>query len=223
MREIIIDTETTGLDPNSGHRVIEIGCVELVNLVPTGNVFHQYINPDRDVPEDAVRIHGLTRDFLQDHPLFNEVVEEFLEFVEEAKLIAHNAEFDMRFINWELENAGLSRIPMSRTVDTLQIARSRFPGAANSLDALCKRLGVDNSNRTKHGALLDAEILAEVYLELMGGKQAGLELVQEKKTVAKIIEQKERAPRSFPPSQEELEAHKKFISKLKEPIWLKQS
>lgn len=223
MREIVLDTETTGLDPRSGHRVIEIGCVELLNLVPSGNVFHQYINPDRDVPEDAVRIHGLTTDFLVKHPLFNEIAGDFLSFIRDAKLIAHNAEFDMRFINWELENTGLPAIPMSRTVDTLQIARSRFPGAPNSLDALCKRLGIDNSSRTKHGALLDSEILAEVYLELMGGKQAGLELVQKKKQVLNVTEKKERAPRSFPPSREELEAHQKFISKLKEPIWLKQS
>ena len=223
MREIVFDTETTGLDPGSGHRVIEIGCVELINLVPTGNVFHQYINPDREVPEDAVRIHGLTNDFLQNHPFFNEIIEDFMAFIEDAKLIAHNAEFDMRFINWELENAGLTAIPMSRTVDTLQIARSRFPGAPNSLDALCKRLGVDNSNRTKHGALLDSEILAEVYLELMGGKQAGLELVQEKKAKIRTVEKKERAPRSFPASREEIEAHQEFISKLKEPVWLKQS
>ena len=223
MRQIVFDVETTGLDPQGGHRVIEIGCVEIVNLVPTGEVFHKYLNPERDVPEEVVRIHGITTEFLTGHPLFNEVVEQLMGFVADAKLIAHNAEFDMRFLNWELENAGLKPIPMSRTIDTLQIARARFPGAPNNLDALCKRLGVDNSSRTKHGALLDSEILAKVYLELMGGKQAGLELVQEKKEKAVTAAKKERAPRSFPPSEEELEAHRKFLSSLKEPLWLKQT
>lgn len=224
MREIVFDTETTGLDPKSGHRVIEIGCVEIVNLVPTGNVLHKYLNPERDIPEEAVKIHGLTLDFLKDHPLFAEVVEEFLDFVKDSNLIAHNAEFDMRFLNWELENAGHKIIPPGRFVDTLQIARSRFPGAPNNLDALCKRLNVDNSNRTKHGALLDSEILAEVYLELKGGKQTGLDLVQKKEKAATVeTASKQRAPRDFPPSEEELEAHRKFVSTLKEPIWLKQS
>ena len=221
MREIILDTETTGLDPSQGHRIIEIGCVELVNLVPTGNVFHKYLNPERDIPAEATKVHGLTEEFLKDHPVFREIFQEFLDFIGEAPLVAHNAEFDMRFINWELKNVGHQEIPMSRTVDTLQLARGRFPGSPNNLDALCKRLGVDNSNRTKHGALVDSEILAAVYLELKGGKQAGLELVQQK-TSAKVTSQKKaRAPRSFPLSREELEAHGKFISTLKEPLWLK--
>ncbi len=223
MREIVFDTETTGLDPNSGHRVIEIGCVEIINLVPTGNFLHKYLNPERDIPEDAVRIHGLTLDFLKDHPVFSEIAEEFIDFIADASLVAHNAEFDMRFLNWELKNAGLKPVPASRFVDTLQIARSKFPGSPNSLDALCKRLGVDNSNRTKHGALLDSEILAEVYLELKGGKQAGLELVQKQTQAPKEATGQKRAPRSFPPSEEELRAHGKFISTLKEPVWLKQS
>lgn len=223
MREIVFDTETTGLDPGSGHRLIEIGCVEIINLVPTGKFLHKYINPERDIPEDAIRIHGLTADFLKKHPPFPEIIEEFMDFIASCNLVAHNAEFDMRFINWELENAGRKAIPPSRFVDTLQIARSKFPGSPNSLDALCKRLGVDNSNRTKHGALLDSEILAEVYLELKGGKQAGLELVQKKVSQAASAPQKDRAPRSFPPSREELEAHEKFLAKIEEPIWLKQS
>ncbi len=220
MRQIVFDTETTGLDPFSGHRIIEIGCVEIINLMPTGKVFHQYINPEREVPEEATRIHGLTDAFLKDLPFFNAIVRDFLDFIGDAKLIAHNADFDMRFLNWELENIGLEKIPMARTIDTLKIARSRFPGSPNGLDALCKRLGVDNSSRTKHGALLDSEILAEVYLELMGGKQAGMELVQ-KKTVApaKPDRKTERAPRSFPPTAEELKAHEKFISGLNQPIW----
>ena len=221
MREIVFDTETTGLDPSQGHRIIEIGCVELVNLVPTGNVFHQYLNPERDIPEEATRIHGLTEEFLKSHPVFKEIIQEFLDFIGEATLVAHNAEFDMRFINWELNNAGHQEIPMSRTVDTLQLARSRFPGSPNNLDALCKRLGVDNSNRTKHGALLDSEILAAVYLELKGGKQAGLELVQQKTNATVTSQKKARAPRSFSPSREELKAHEKFILTLKKPLWLK--
>lgn len=221
MREIIFDTETTGLDPDQGHRIVEIGCIELVNLVPTGNIFHQHLNPERDIPAEATRIHGLTEEFLKDHPVFKEISQKFLDFIGEATLVAHNAEFDMRFINWELNNAGHQKIPMSRTVDTLQLARSRFPGSPNNLDALCKRLGVDNSNRTKHGALLDSEILAAVYLELRGGKQAGLELVQQKTNATVKLEKKIRAPRSFSPSREELEAHEKFILTLKEPLWLK--
>ncbi|MHA1543604.1 MAG: DNA polymerase III subunit epsilon [Alphaproteobacteria bacterium] len=223
MREIVFDTETTGFDPKGGDRLVEVGCVELVNLVPTGNFLHKYINPERNIPEEASRIHGLTIDFLKDHPIFSEIIAEFLEFIGESSLVAHNAEFDMRFINWELENAGHKIIPPSRFIDTLQIARSRFPGAPNNLDALCKRLGVDNSSRTKHGALLDSEILAEVYLELKGGKQAGLELVQKNRQTKKSAEKKARAPRSFPPTGEELEAHEKFVSKIEEPVWLKQS
>ena len=221
MREIILDTETTGLDPSQGHRIIEIGCVELVNLVPTGNVFHKYLNPERDIPAEATKVHGLTEEFLKDHPVFREIFQEFLDFIGEAPLVAHNAEFDMRFINWELKNVGHQEIPMSRTVDTLQLPRGRFPGSPNNLDALCKRLGVDNSNRTKHGALVDSEILAAVYLELKGGKQAGLELVQQKTSAMVTSQKKARAPRSFPLSREELEAHGKFISTLKEPLWLK--
>ena len=221
MREIIFDTETTGLSPTQGHRVIEIGCVEVLNLVPTGNVYHQYLNPERDVPEEATRIHGLTEAFLKDHPVFKDAVQGFLDFIGDAQLVAHNADFDMRFINWELANIGLEKIPSDRAVDTLQLARSRFPGASNSLDALCKRLGVDNSSRTKHGALLDSEILAEVYLELKGGKQAGLKLVQKKAAAAAGPEKKARAPRSFPVSEKELEAHEEFIKQLKEPLWLK--
>lgn len=223
MREIVFDTETTGFDPKGGDRLVEIGCVELVNLMPTGKFLHKYVNPERDVPETAVQIHGLTTDFLKDHPIFSEIIAEFLEFIGESSLVAHNAEFDMRFINWELENAGHKIIPPSRFIDTLQIARSRFPGAPNNLDALCKRLGVDNSSRTKHGALLDSEILAEVYLELKGGKQAGLELVQKNRQTKKSAEKKPRAPRSFPPTGEELAAHEKFVSKIEEPVWLKQS
>lgn len=223
MREIIFDTETTGFDPNSGDRIVEIGCIELVNRMPTGETFHQYVNPEREVPEGAARIHGLTAEFLADHPVFADVAEAFLAFVGESSLVAHNADFDRKFINWELENAGFAPIPATRMIDTLVIARSKFPGAQNSLDALCKRLGVDNSHRALHGALLDCELLSEVYLELSGGRQAGLDLVQENSgagagqnagTKAKIRER-----RSFPPSQEECAAHADFLTKLKDPVW----
>lgn len=225
MREIIFDTETTGFDPNSGDRIVEIGCIELVNRMPTGKNFHQYVNPEREVPDSAAKIHGLTLEFLTDHPVFADVAEAFLEFVGEAPLIAHNADFDRKFINWELENVGLEPIAAAQMIDTLVIARSKFPGAQNSLDALCKRLGVDNSHRSLHGALLDCELLSEVYLELTGGRQAGLDLVQEGAggdsgtASANTAAHTKRVPRSFPPSAEELAAHGEFVDGLKDPVW----
>ncbi|MBF0252029.1 MAG: DNA polymerase III subunit epsilon, partial [Alphaproteobacteria bacterium] len=176
MREIALDTETTGLNPKSGHRVVEIGCVEMVNHIATGEVFHVYINPERDMPEEAFRVHGLSEAFLRDHPVFAKVVDDFLEFVGDAPLVIHNAAFDMGFLNAELEKAGRPKLEMARAVDTVQIARKKFPGAQANLDALCKRFGIDNSNRELHGALLDARLLADVYLELMGGRQTGLGL-----------------------------------------------
>lgn len=176
MREVVLDTETTGLDPDAGDRLVEIAGVELVNHVATGRTFHRYLNPERDVPAEAFAIHGLSATFLADKPRFPEVAEAFLGFVGDARLVIHNAGFDMKFINAELAWAERPSIPWARAVDTLDIARRRFPGAANSLDALCRRFGVDNSGRAKHGALLDAELLAEVYLELMGGRQQGLVL-----------------------------------------------
>ncbi|HXV74282.1 MAG TPA: DNA polymerase III subunit epsilon [Sphingomonadales bacterium] len=222
MREIVIDTETTGLDPAEGHRVLELGCVELVNLVPSGKVFHKYVNPGRPVPEEVTRIHGLTDAFLASHPAFAVIAGEFLDFIGDSRLVAHNAEFDMRFINFELTFAGLKPLPMARAIDTLQLARARFPGSPNNLDALCKRLGVDNSSRTKHGAFLDSEILAAVYLELRGGRQAGLELVSAQGAgKAEGAAPKARPPRSFPPSEKELEAHQAFLAGVKEPLWLK--
>lgn len=171
MREIVLDTETTGLDPQDGHRVVEIGAVELWNQVPTGETYHQYINPERDMPEEAFAVHGIGLDFLADKPRFAEIVDDFLTFVGDAKLVIHNAGFDMRFLNAELDWAGRALLPMDQAIDTLAIARQRFPGSPASLDALCRRFGIDNSRREKHGALLDSEILAEVYLELTGGKQ----------------------------------------------------
>lgn len=174
MREIVLDTETTGIDPydpSGRHRIVEIGAVELVNHVATGRHYHQYLNPERPMPREAFEVHGLGDDFLADKPLFKDVAQAFLDFIGDAKLVIHNARFDMRFINAELEWAGLPPLPMSRAIDTLEMARKRFPGAQNTLDALCRRFGVDNSARDKHGALLDSELLAEVYLELIGGRQ----------------------------------------------------
>jgi DNA polymerase-3 subunit epsilon len=177
MREIVFDTETTGLDPYQGHRLIEIGCVELVNRFPTGQTFHRHLNPERDVPAEAFAIHGLSYDFLKSQPLFADIVSDLLAFVGGALLIAHNASFDLGFLNAELERINQAAIPRDRLVDTLQLARRKYPGSSNRLDDLCARFGIDNSRRTKHGALLDAELLAEVYLELVGARQAQLGLV----------------------------------------------
>jgi DNA polymerase-3 subunit epsilon len=174
MREIVLDTETTGLDPfdTPAHRIVEIGAVELWNQVPTGNTYHQYIHPDRDMPPEAFAVHGISMEFLADKPRFSQIAQGFLDFVADAPLVIHNASFDMRFLNAELSWLGLPTLPEQRAIDTLLIARRRFPGSPASLDALCRRFGIDNSNRTLHGALLDSEILAEVYLELTGGRQA---------------------------------------------------
>jgi DNA polymerase-3 subunit epsilon len=177
MREIVFDTETTGLDPYQGHRLIEIGCIELVNRFPTGQTFHRYLNPERDVPAEAFAVHGLSHGFLKDKPLFADVVSDLLTFVGDAPLIAHNAAFDLGFINAELERVKQPGIPRDRLIDTLLLARRKYPGGSNRLDDLCNRFGIDNSRRTKHGALLDAELLAEVYLELIGARQAQLGLV----------------------------------------------
>lgn len=177
MREISFDTETTGLNPRDGDRLVEIGGVELFNHIPTGKSYHVYINPQRDMPEEAFRVHGLSEEFLSDKPLFDQVADEFLDFVGDATLVIHNAAFDMGFINFELEKAGRRRISNTQVIDTLEIARRKHPTGPNSLDALCSRYGIDNSRRVKHGALLDAEILAEVYLELIGGRQTGLNLM----------------------------------------------
>ncbi|MEM6740963.1 MAG: DNA polymerase III subunit epsilon [Pseudomonadota bacterium] len=176
MREIVLDTETTGLDPNAGHRIVEIGGVELLNHVPTGRTYHQYINPKRDMPVEAFNVHGISAEFLADKPPFEAIGQGFLSFVGDAKLVIHNAPFDMGFLNAELKWAGLPTLPEHQALDTLAMARRRFPGSPGSLDALCRRFEIDNSRRTYHGALLDSEILAEVYLELIGGRQPGLVL-----------------------------------------------
>jgi DNA polymerase III subunit epsilon len=178
VREIVLDTETTGLDPFQGHRLVEIGCIELVNRIPSGQTFHRYINPEREVPAEAVAIHGLSIEFLKDKPFFVEIAEELAAFIGDAPLIAHNALFDLAFLNAELERAGKRLLPRERVVDTLLLARRKYPGASNRLDDLCIRCGIDNSRRTKHGALLDAELLAEVYLDLIGARQAQLVLVE---------------------------------------------
>ncbi|MDO5657300.1 MAG: DNA polymerase III subunit epsilon [Paracoccus sp. (in: a-proteobacteria)] len=177
MREIVLDTETTGFRHDDGDRIVEIGAVELLNHLPTGKTYHQYINPERDMPEDAFRVHGLSSEFLSDKPRFAEIAAEFVKFIgPDSKLVIHNASFDIGFLDAELTRAGLPAIGMGRALDTLMIARTRFPGAQNTLDALCRRFGIDNSNRTLHGALLDSELLAEVYLELVGGRQPDLVL-----------------------------------------------
>ena len=223
-REIILDTETTGLDPASGHRIVEIGCVEVIGGVRSGAFFHSYLNPGRDVPDEAVRIHGISTDFLKDKPIFAEKVDDFLAFIAADPLVIHNAGFDMRFVNAELERLGFPPIPFERAIDTVLMARKKFPGSPASLDALCKRFDIDLSARTKHGALLDAELLAEVYLELLGGKQAALALdarssVGEMFTTLAVASRETLEPRSFPVSAEELKAHAQMLEKLKKPVW----
>ena len=178
MREIVLDTETTGFDPKTGDRIVEIGAIELIRHVPTGNVFHEYIDPERNMPQEAFEVHGLGDDFLRGKPKFAEIGQRFLDFVGDAKLVIHNAAFDMKFLNAELKWMGLSQIPYDRAIDTLDIARRKFPGSPASLDALCRRFSIDNSARTLHGALLDSEILAEVYLELIGGRQPDFGLAE---------------------------------------------
>jgi DNA polymerase-3 subunit epsilon len=224
MREIVLDTETTGLDPNDGHRVVEIGCIELVNHMPTGRVFHRHVNPERDMPEDAYAVHGLSAEFLATHPPFAAHVEEFLEFVGDGRLIIHNAEFDIKFLNAELRRLG--KAPLRCEVeDTLALARRRFPGAQASLDALCRRFAIDLSARTKHGALLDCELLAAVYLELIGGRQPGLALVDDAILVesALAVARPMRPARPHAASVEELAAHAAMLQLLKQPIWLAEA
>jgi DNA polymerase-3 subunit epsilon len=223
MREIVFDTETTGLDPLQGHRVVEIGCVELLNHIPTGKVFHAYLNPQRDMPTEASMVHGLTDDFLADKPLFAEVVDDFLSFIGDAPLVAHNANFDMNFVNAELTRHGFTKLAADRAIDTVMMARKMFPGAPASLDALCKRFNVSLADRKLHGALLDARLLAEVYLELRGGRQPDLAMGAEAAIETAETTQENtrlyRAPRAHAPSEEELYAHEAFLAQIKEPIW----
>lgn len=221
-REIILDTETTGLRPDEGHRVVEIGCIELVNYVPTGRVYHAYVNPERPMPPEAFAVHGLSDDFLRDKPLFSAVADEFLEFVADSPVIAHNARFDMGFVNAELTRIQRDVLTPPRVIDTADMARRKFPGSPASLDALCKRFNIDNSSRTKHGALLDAELLAEVYIELIGGRQTSLDIAAGSVAVVEetTVVVQSWPDRVFAPSDEERAAHADFLKKLKEPIWL---
>ncbi len=227
MREIVLDTETTGLDPFKGDKIVEIGCVELENHLPTGRTYHQYINPMRSMSEEVIAVHGLTEEFLSDKPIFSEIADDFLAFVgEDAKLVIHNAAFDMKFLNAELSFADKPQLSYDRVVDTLIIARKKFPGARVNLDELCKRFGVDNTSRTLHGALLDSELLAEVYLELLGGREPGLVLAQ--KNASAVVKQEVkveqhekvfREARFFDIPVDEIEQHIEFVKQIKNNLW----
>ncbi|MGX7896166.1 DNA polymerase III subunit epsilon [Tsuneonella sp. HG222] len=225
MREIVFDTETTGLDPRTGDRMVEIGCIELMNRVPTGRTFHAYFNPERPMPLEAEQVHGLSDAFLSDKPRFHESAVGLLEFIADSPLVAHNASFDFGFLNCELAACGHGEVSLERMVDTLSIARRRHPGAKHSLDALCARYGIDRSHRVKHGALLDAELLAQVYVELTGGRQIGLELAAERReTVIEVVHftavrRAFRAPRPHSASPEEMARHKAFVETLNSPLW----
>jgi DNA polymerase-3 subunit epsilon len=221
MREIVLDTETTGLDPTAGHRVVEIACLELLNHIPTGRHFQRYVNPEREVPADAIAVHGLSAEFLGDKPRFAEIADELLSFIGEAPVVIHNAEFDIGFLNAEFVRLDRSPFPQQRIVDTLVMARQKFPGAPASLDALCRRFAIDNTTRSKHGALLDTELLASVYLELIGGRQAGLELsvIDEIAVIAASGVRTTRLPRPHAPTEAELAAHLLLVAQLSDPIW----
>ena len=233
MREIVFDTETTGLDPQTGDRMVEIGCVEMMNLVPTGEVFHAYYNPERDMPAGAEAVHGLSAAFLSDKPLFRDGAADLLEFLGDSPLVAHNAKFDFGFLNAELEACGLAPVSYTRMVDTVALAKKRHPGAKLSLDALCSRYGIDRSHRIKHGALLDAELLAQVYVELKGGRQIGLGLADDAMGAARapvtglseaalrrLPDGPRRAPRPHAASAAELARHAEFVAGLNNPLWL---
>ncbi len=221
MREIVLDTETTGLDPQAGHRIVEIACVELLHHVPTGREFHRYVNPGRDVPDDALLVHGLTAEFLASHPPFAAVSGGLLEFIGSDPLVIHNAEFDLAFLNMEL--ARLERAPIScASVDTLALARQRYPGAPASLDALCRRFDIDLSGRTEHGARIDCNLLAAVYLELIGGRQPGLDFAAPAMAGVAAV-RIARAPRPHLPSAEELAAHQAMLGLLAAPLWLAEA
>jgi DNA polymerase-3 subunit epsilon len=223
MREIVLDTETTGLDPLRGDRLVEIGCVEMFNHMPTGQTYHVYLNPERAMPQEAFAVHGLSSEFLSDKPLFAAVAEDFIAFIGDAPLIIHNASFDIGFINMELDRLKHAAIPRDRLVDTLMLARRKHPGVSNRLDDLCSRYAIDNSRRTKHGALLDAELLAEVYIDLIGARQSSLILAETQSSSIRIVD----APRRvrdvpLPPrlTAEETEAHRAFVATLGDkPLW----
>ena len=221
MREIVLDTETTGLDPKLGHRIVEIGAVELVNHIPTDNIYHCYINPEREVDQGAFEVHGLSTQFLSQFETFENVVDEFNAFIKGDPIIIHNAPFDIGFLNSELVAIGRNAIDENRIIDTLPMARQKFPGAQVNLNALCRKYNIDNSHRDLHGALVDADLLASVYLELIGGKQPGLGLANERKkqSITEPIVQKERVKRVFAVNETELEAHSRLLDSLANPIW----
>ena len=223
MRDIVLDTETTGLNPNGGDRIVEIGCVELHRYMPTSKSFRRYINPERDMPDEAFRVHGLSTAFLADKPVFAEIAGDLAVFLDGAKLIAHNASFDVGFLNMEFAAVGMPAITFDRVVDTVALARRRFPGAQVSLDALCRRFEIDLSSRDKHGALLDAELLASVYLELMGGRQPTLTLSTSAAGPSIQAERTHRTARHFEPDAAELAAHADFLEQIKDPIWLRSA
>lgn len=229
MREICFDTETTGMNPQTGDKIVEIGAIELINHLPTGKTFHKYINPERDVPEEVVKIHGLTNEFLADKPTFADIAQEWVDFVgDDGIFVAHNAEFDMKFVNYELKSLGYETYEWDRVVDTLAIARNEFPGKHNSLDALCKRFNIDNSARTYHGALLDAQLLAEVYIQLLGGDEPSINFTKVEKNInisEKIVfdNKKILTPRNFNITEDEEKNHIEFMkNKLKSAIWLSE-
>ena len=227
MRRIALDTETTGLSPKDGHRIVEIGCVELDGNIPTGNEWHSYVNPDRTMPEAAFAVHGLSEDFLKKEPKFKDIVEDFLSFIKGGELVIHNAKFDIGFLNSELKMANMPLIEIQKTIDTVHLAREKIPGAAASLDALCKRFEIDLSLREKHGALLDAKLLAEVYLQLTGGRQSSLSLIQEHSDKSKKVINKEElrfdklAFIEATLTEQEKEEHVEMIKKIKSSLWLK--
>ena len=223
MREIVLDTETTGLDPSAGHRIIEIGAIELWNHIPTSRTYHQYINPQVEVHADAIAVHGITNEKLENCPTFAEIVGDFLSFVEDSVMVIHNADFDMKFINHHVTQLGFPAFPPHQALCTLKLTRRRFPGAPASLDALCQRFRVDNAGRTLHGGLLDAQLLAEVYMELLGGRQSALGLMEVEAAVASIMGETEimvRPPRVHHASEEEMAAHAAMLASLRNPLWL---
>ena len=227
MREIILDTETTGLSPQDGHRIVEIGALEMINHVPTGKTFHIYINPEREIEADAMAVHGITNERVANEPVFAEIADDFINFIGDAKLVIHNAPFDMGFINAELAKCGREVLPNDRAIDTLVMARRKFPGGQASLDALCRKFGIDNSHRDLHGAMIDTDLLADVYIELLGGKQPGLSLTAEEQASATLetttatpqAGKQHRPARAFPPSADEIKAHQDFVDGLKDPLW----
>lgn len=225
MREIVFDTETTGLDPAQGDRIVEIGCIELINRIETGRTFHAYFNPQMAMPSIAEQVHGLSDAFLADKPLFEDLVEDLLDFLDDSPLVAHNAMFDFGFLNAELGGCGRLHIPLSRMIDTLAISKTRHPGAKHSLDALCSRYGIDRSHRVNHGALLDAGLLAQVYVELTGGRQIGLDMTPVAPTTRSDDRSEiprvaiSRQPRVFQPSAQEIERHRAFVVTLEDPLW----